>query len=517
MIDLRAALTAALIGLVPGAALASVKVVTENGSVITGDIVSLQSGIYTIKTLYGTVTVPAASIKSIDSDAQGTATQASSSTGPLRLAGSTTIGDELAPALLEAYATSKGASDITWTQEGSAAEQLMEAKGPQNAAVTAHLSRHGSGTAFTALVDGKADIGMASRRINAQEIGKLTTAGLGDFSQPGLENVLALDGLIIAVNKSNPVNSLSISQIKDLFSGKVTDWSQVGGQAGPVHLFGRDTKSGTADTFNALVMGGAPVAAGVEVVEGSDGIALKVQGDPGAVGYVGFAYLGDNKALSIVTDCGIEFPASDLYVRTEEYPLSRRLYLYTPANATNAETRPFLDYALSDKGQDLAKKKNFIDLVPQTAPVQFARNEIALDLVSLSGDTGATREDMTSFINYSKHAVNGNRISTTFRFQFGSAALDARAVRDIDRLAEFLKSPAAANRNILIAGFADSVGTSLGSRQLAETRARAIAALLHGKGVDAKDVVGYGRVAPVACNTTPEGREKNRRVEVWLY
>ena len=378
------------------------------------------------------MTVPAASITSIEGGGNEPAQNLSG--GPLRLAGSTTIGDELAPALLEAYAASKGATDVTWTQEGSAAEQAMEAKATQGASVMAHLSRHGSGTAFTALAEGQADIGMASRRINPQEASKLSTTGLGDFTQPGLENVLALDGLILVVNRANPINTLSIAQIKDLFSGKLTDWSQVGGQAGPVHLYTRDSKSGTADTFNALVLGGTPVASTTTVVDGSDGIALKVQGDPGGIGYAGFAYLGDNKALNILTECGIEFPPADLYVRTEEYPLARRLFLYTPANPSNAATRAFIDFALGDKGQDVAKKKNFIDLAPQTASIAFARNEIALDLVSLSNDAGASREDLMGLINYARHAVNGNRISTTFRFQFGSAALDSRAVRDIDRL-----------------------------------------------------------------------------------
>ena len=515
------ALATALLILAPGLALATSRITTKDGTVMTGDV-SLQNGIYTIRTPYGTQSVPADSVRSIETDPTPNPTSVTASDqaalkGPLRLAGSTTIGDELAPALLEAYGTDKGGSDLNWTQEGSAAEQLLEAKDAAGKVdFTAHLSRHGSGTAFTALVDGKADIGMASRPVMPQEVAKLSAAGLGDVSQPGQENVLALDGLILVVNKANPVQALSIAQIKDVFAGRITDWGQVGGTAGPIHLLGRDSKSGTADTFNALVMSGTPVASGITVVEGNEEVSLKVQGDPSAIGYAGFAYLGDNKALNIVTECGLEFPPSDLYVRTEEYPLSRRLFLYTPATPTNNQTTSFIDYSLGNKGQALAKKKGFIDLVPEIAPVLFGRNAIAIDFVNMSNDVAALRDDFPVFANYAHHTLNANRISTTFRFRFASAALDARAVRDIDRLADFLKSPAAAGRNVLIAGFADSVGTALGSRQLAETRAKAIDSLLRAKGVTPKEVIGYGRVAPVACNTSAEGREKNRRVEVWL-
>lgn len=509
------ALAVALITFAPSALWAGIKITTQDGSVISGDLVSMQNGIYTIKTPYGTQTVPQTSVKAIENDGVGTP----SSNGPLRLAGSTTIGDDLAPALLEAFAATKKASDVTWTQEGSASEQLMEAKDPNKSdpIFTAHLSRHGSGTAFTALVDGKADIGMASRRIQPEEASKLAATRLGDLTQPGNENVLALDGIIIVVNKSNPVNTLTIAQLKDMFSGKITDWSQLGGTSGPIHLIGRDSKSGTADTFKALVMGGGAVAPSLDAVDGAESVALKVQGDVGAIGYTGFAYLGDNKALSIGTECGLEYSASDLYVRTEEYPLSRRLYLYKPETPTNAATSPFLEFALSAPGQALARKKNFIDLEPRIAASAFGRNALALDLVQLADDRGVAREDVVSLLNYGKRVVNGNRVSTTFRFQSGSSALDARAVRDIDRLADFLKSPEAKNRNVLIAGFADSVGSSSAGRRLASDRARQIANLLHEKGIDVKEVVGYGRVAPVACNTTQEGRQKNRRVEVWLY
>lgn len=520
------AATIALLMLAPGMAAAASRITTLDGAVITGEV-TLQNGVYTIRTLYGIQTVPSTSVRSIEAD-PGSSTGTSIGTpvpqpdpatlrGPLRLAGSTTIGDELAPALLEAYGTAKGGSDLNWTQEASAAEQLLEAKDANGKGVfTAHLSRHGSGTAFTALADAKGDIGMASRPVMPKELASLAAAGLGDISQPGLENVLALDGLILVVNKSNPVQSLSIAQIKDVFAGRITDWSEVGGTAGPIHLVGRDSKSGTADTFNALVMSGTPVAKTVAVVDSSEGVAIKVQGDPGGIGYAGFAYLGDNRALNVTTECGLEFPPSDLYVRTEEYPLSRRLFLYTPTTPTNAQTAPFIDFALGPKGQVLVKQKGFIDLVPEAAPVIFGRNALAIDFVNMSNDVAALRDDFPVFANYAHRIVNGNRISTTFRFRFGSAALDARAVRDIDRLADFLKSPATAGRNVLIAGFADSVGTALGSRQLSETRARSIDALLRTKGIAAKDVIGFGRVAPVACNTSPEGREKNRRVEVWL-
>ncbi len=392
----------------------------------------------------------------------------------------------------------------------------MQGTGPNGAAFAAHLSRKGTGTAFTELLAGKADIGTASRRINQDEVSKLSAVGQGDYTQPGQENVLALDGLLAIVSKKNKVNAIKISDMRDIYAGRITDWSQVGGDPGPIHVFTRDTHSGTYDSFNALVMSGTPIDPSIlaKAVADSNEMSEKVQGDSSAIGYAGFAYLGGNKALKIITDCGTSFPPWDLFVRTEEYPLSRRLYLYLPRTPSD-EARSFVDFALSDKGQELARKKNFIDLIPQLAPLSYGRDQIALAYVDLLENNGSIRLDFDRFGAYARRIIDGQRVSTTFRFDTDSAELDSRAVRDIDRLADYLK--AASGQNILIAGFADTDGDPAYNVTLSKDRATHVAQLLRDKGVEPTDVQGYGRVSPVACNTTPEGRQKNRRVEVWLY
>jgi phosphate transport system substrate-binding protein len=491
----------------------------QDGSVITGDIQALKDGVYTIVTPYGTMNVPAASIKSIDAAAPHDAVRSTpaASNGPLRLAGSTTIGDELMPALLESYAASKGADDPEWTVEGDPSEQMLNAKGKNGATFAAHLSRHGSATAFTALLANNADLGMASRPVNKDEIQKLQATSFGLPTAPGQENVLALDGLVILVHKNNPISRLSLDQIGSIFSGAVTDWRQVGGNPGPIHIYARDSKSGTADTFNGIVLKGKKLAASAELEDGNDVLADKVAADVGGVGYAGFAYVRGAKALNIVTDCGLTFPPSDFFVRTEEYPLSRRLFLYAPAQPTNTQSHDFLEYVLGAQGQDLAGKKGFVDLVPQFSPDLYGSNRVALALSNIGADSHESFDDFRALQAFSKLATISQRLTVTFRFQSGSSDLDSRAVRDIDRVVEILKSPALANREVAILGFSDATGAFNQNLKLSEMRANQIAGLLTAKGVTPKLVTGYGKAAPVACNTTPEGLEKNRRVEIWIH
>ena len=515
MRHLRLVLIASLLAFSPCAGHAAVQIVTTDGTVINGDIIAFQNGAYTVRTAFGPIQIPESSIRSRTE--VGGAGQPAPFDQPLRLAGSTTIGDELAPALLEAYLATLGASGVTHRTGASPAEVDIAGNDRSGHPLLSHVSRLGSGNAFVALADRKADIGMASRRITPQEAARLAAGGMGDFTQPGLENVLALDGVIIVVNKANPVDALSIKQIRALFSGEITDWSQVGGRQGPVHLFRRDNNSGTTDTFNNLVMAGSSMVGRAQMTTGSDDLTIKVLGDPGGIGYAGFAYLGDNKALRVITDCGLEFPPSDLLVRTEEYPLSRRLYLYAQANPEHGGARPFIDFALGRQGQEIARRNNFIDLIPQVAPQQFGRTQIGQGIVTLAEIPATTREDMDAFMNYARRAGKGERITTTFRFQTGLSALDARAVRDIDRLVEFLRTPALTNKRVLVAGFADSVGSARDNANLSQQRANAVAALLQSKNLRPAEVIGFGRIAPVACNTDTDGREKNRRVEIWLY
>ncbi|MBV8567172.1 MAG: phosphate ABC transporter substrate-binding/OmpA family protein [Methylobacteriaceae bacterium] len=524
---LRALVFSAMMLILPGLCFAAPsRVTTQDGNVITGEV-TIKDDIYTIITPYGTVTIPKGAVKSVEPVVEGGqppqpgqengpalhgGQPSGTGTGPLRFAGSNTIGEELMPALLEAYAASLGAkeSDWSWLQE-TADDLSFQAKLPNGGTFAAHLSRHGSATAFEALLNGNADIGMASRQVKPEEADKLQGAGFGHAFSPGQENVLALDGLVVLVNKNNPVTSLSLSQIADLFSGKITNWSDLGGPSVPVHVYARDKNSGTYDTFNTLVL--APtkqtLVGSAQRFESSSELSDKVASDPGGIGFTGFAYIRDTKALSIVTECGLIFPPSEFFVETEEYPLARRLFLYIPANPTNSATPNFVDFALGPGGQEQAGKKGFISLSPATSTSAYGGNRIGIAVALFPYNQ--------RLVEFARLAVNAVRASVTFRFQTGSSALDSRAVRDIDRLADYLKSPAAAGRKVYVIGFSDSRGADYINLRLSEDRAAQIAELLRQKGVNIEQIKGFGKAAPVACNPPSGDQEKNRRVEVWLY
>lgn len=423
-----------------------------------------------------------------------TARRNDSSNVMLRLHGSNTIGSAFAPALAEAYLKSIGATDIRRTRK-SDVEMTVEGKlkGERHSSII-EIHAHGSSTAFKDLGAGSCDIGCASRRVQDEEV--RTLSRLGDLYSPSCEHVAAIDGIAVIVHKSNGVFRLGKSDIKRIFTGEVSDWSQMGGTPGRINVYARNDDSGTWDTFKHVVLEAAPLAKGAKRVEDSEKLSSEVANDPNGIGFIGLPYVLNAKALAVSDGSHPVFP-DKFSVATEDYPLSRRLYLYSPLHSSNAHVKPFLEFALSPRGQDIAEETGFVGLnIKSVKP-------------TLSGDFSP---------EYLGTTKNMERLSCNFRFKSGSFDLDNRALRDLDRVARFIKEGNGRGRNLLLLGFADNSGDPSLNLYLSQRRAEAIRKALGRKGVKISkvDVKGYGQANPIATNDTTAGRDRNRRVEVWL-
>jgi phosphate transport system substrate-binding protein len=190
-------------------------------------------------------------------------------------------------------------------------------------------------------------------------------------------------------------------------------------------------------------------------------------------------------------------------------PLSRRLFLHTSNQATNPEVGQFIEFALSAAAQRAVDGKGFVSLLPELSPNDYVAKRLAL--------SGQDQGDPKLLSNFVQKATNGIRLSITYRFQSGRSELDTRAIRDINRLAEFVDSGKSRGRRIALLGFSDSRGAPARNATLARERAEQVAKTLRQRDVNPEIVAGYGAAAPVACNSSDEGFEKNRRVEVWLF
>src|SRR5271157_2346348 len=337
----------------------------------------------------------------------------------LRLHGSNTIGKELVPALCEEFLKYEGATSVQRKPRQKEDETDVEAVLPNESTnpLTFEVEAHGSKTAFEDLAAGECDIGMASRRITPDEARQCALAGLGDLSSPACEIVLGLDGIAVFVNKSNPINALTKQQIADIFSGRTTDWSQVGGNPGPINLYASDDKSGTFDNFKSLVLENRPLSPRASRYEDGAKLSDEVTADRNGIGFAGMAFVRGSKPLAVSEAGAGPLLPTPFTVAAEHYPLSRRLFLYIPANPRNEWTQKFIDFALSELGGPSKL----------TATGFFARKYVESRLIKLevfswwtSGGEAAALDAL--FDNYRKKYPGVGVIDATVAGGGGSAA-----------------------------------------------------------------------------------------------
>jgi len=410
----------------------------------------------------------------------------------LRLSGSNTIGANLAPALAEAFLKRQGATEVKTLPGDRDDEVRVQGILPGDPAPKAiEIHAHGSATAFEDLASGQADIGMASRKIKTEEVARL--ASLGDMTSPACEHILGLDGIAVIVSRKNPVQALAKDQIAQIFEGAIGNWQQVGGSEGAIRLYARDDKSGTYDTFRTLVLGNAALAPSATRIEDSRKLSDSVARDPNGIGFIGVTYVQETRAIAVYENGAAALLPTPFTVATEDYALSRRLFIYTAANPRQELTRRFVDFALSGMGQNVVAEIGFVGQNVSTAAAAAGSSAVPAD--------------------YRRLTSGSDRLSLDFRFREGSSQLDNKAVADLSRVVTFVTDLHYSGDRLVLLGFDDSKEAT---DNLAKERADAVAQQFEQRGVKAATVVGFGSQPAVASNDTPEGRQKNRRVEIWL-
>ncbi|OPA88878.1 hypothetical protein BFW86_17730 [Pseudomonas fluorescens] len=416
--------------------------------------------------------------------------------GPaLRIQGSNTIGAALGPALVKGLMEQQGLQAIH-SEPAGANEQRVIGTTRQGKSITIEVAAHGSSTGFAALKNATADLAASSRPIKDSELVELEP--LGDLKSPEAEQVIAIDGLAIILNPRNPLNTLNTEQLAQIFNGEISTWEALGGIGGPIEVYARDDQSGTYDTFKELVLRlrGKPLVASAKRYESSEQLSDAVSQNPQGIGFIGLPYVRQAKAVAIVDgDSQPMLPLNSL-IATEDYPLSRRLFLYLPPSSHNPWAKALVAFAQSGKGQAIVAANGFIAQQVQAMAVE-------------------PRASMPE--DYQAIARDAQRLSVNFRFEEGSASLDNKARQDLQRVVTYLKGHDKLDKQVTLVGFGDAKNDPQRAALLSKLRAMAVRRELVKNGVVLREIRGFGAQMPVAANTADEGRIKNRRVEVWVY
>jgi len=243
------------------------------------------------------------------------------------------------------------------------AERYMQ----QNPDAAVQVTGGGSGTGIAALMNGTTDIANSSRPIKESEIAKAKQAGYYPF-----EVKSAFDSLAVVVNSANPVQEISLKQLLGIYTGRINNWKEVGGDDRPILRYCRESNSGTYVFFKEHVLKNGDYAPDCQTMPGTSAVANAVSKDPGGIGYGGAAYYMSNTQLRIISvkkddkskavnpvkaDGTLDYEAA----WTGRYPIARYLYMYTGFKPKGA-IKSYIDWILSPEGQKVVEEVGYIPL-----------------------------------------------------------------------------------------------------------------------------------------------------------
>jgi phosphate transport system substrate-binding protein len=231
--------------------------------------------------------------------------------------------------------------------------QLAEEFKAQHPGTTFNIAAEGSTTGIAAIIDGTAQIGMASRPTKPEEIAAAKAKGV-NFK----ETIVAYDGIAVIVNTANPIKGLTKKQVEQIFTGEIADWSAVGGTAGKISVYTRNTSSGTYSEFKELAMKKRDYAPSSQKLAGNEQIAAEVGNNPNGVGYVGLAYTTASGIKIVPIDGATPSKES---VLEKKYPYARPTFYYTNGDPAGLP-KEFIDFTIGPDGQKIVAQVGFVPI-----------------------------------------------------------------------------------------------------------------------------------------------------------
>ena len=479
---------------------------------ITGELKSYDGEYYIVATSLGELM-----FKASRAICEGDACPAVlSETTNLVVAGSGTVTAHLIPQLAEAYFGDISAK-MARTDDAKGATHLeIDRVNTSNLMMTMVHSNSTSG--IQDLMGGELHAAFTTRPVDEDERAAAIEAGLHDLRTEEQESVVAYDGLLVVTHPSNPIQAMAETDIANVFSGKIDDWSTFGRDEGAINIYLREENSNARELLHQVLLKPHKrnLKVGVTVLGSDADIAEAVRSDPNGIGITSFVHRAGVNALEIEGVCGIRVPATQFTIKTGEYPLSRPVYFYHNSKIPNDGLEGFAEFISSPEAQPVIRKAGFVDRAIKSERLNGQGLRVANTIMS----NDAT-DNIVGTRSMLKRMSHSERLSTTIRFENGSTDLDATDYEDLELLADLIKSDEYAGADFYFMGFSDSIGRADLNQFVALQRAEIVRQALVSRYPELSErikarSVGYGELSPLACNETRPGREVNRRVEVWI-
>ncbi|KIT16904.1 phosphate ABC transporter substrate-binding/OmpA family protein [Jannaschia aquimarina] len=434
----------------------------------------------------------------------------------LVMVGSDNVGEDLMPLVMEPFAEILNATVLEPIEFPDAIAQYIFTPNDGGDPFVIEVESNDSEIGFDRLVEGTADIAMASGPPDQYQVAALKAQGRGDLFDPSQEYIIGVDSVLMTVHTSNPIESLSRQQLISIYTDRTTNWAEVGGPNLSIMPGARDGGSARRNFENWAFGGKRDLSPRTTELDRGRDMRAFVEENPGAIGYSISDNVGDTRTIDLILDCGVVTEATPFKSKAEEYLLGRRIRLYIDNQNPKPEVQQLVDYMISPAADQYVAESGYFSL----GIVEDDRALARLINAARIGQPGPVVRDVQDQI--SAQLSGANRLSMTFRFPTDEFRLDSKGRRDLDRLVEFMGRPENAGRELIFVGFADTVGQFAYNTQLSRNRAEQVLNELrwHPDAGTLRDMrmsaVGLSEAAPMSCNDNPYGRSRNRRVEVWV-
>ena len=461
----------------------------------------------------------------------------------LTCSGSSTMADRVVPELARQYLLHLGADEVRVVPGEAAADVFVQGIFfPTKTIRTIEIRGGGTPAGFMDLKDGRCDLAMAAHRLSPVDARAFGPGVIADESG----HRLGMDAVSVVVHRDNPVKALTMDQVGRIFSGEFTNWDQVGGPSAAINVFVLGEAFATRGFFESIFLGSRQFSEAARDVETHSQLPELVSRDIWGIGFSSAALAGPCREMPIkVKDDSEALLPTPETIRALTYPASRSLYLYARADSRNMHAADFIGLSLSEAGQAIVGKFGYVNLKSisgaAAAEVHFSTSQQAgsavpsifrpsapsvlkapaitgqlPSLVQLDGELVAGETRRAVLQEYLDGVYGAERLPIVFRFQSSSLEPDQQAMQDVNRVATMLKEPANVAKAVILVGFSDSVGAYESNLAVSRKRAEAIAEKLQDKGVRNVIVLAAGEEGAVEPNESRVGRERNRRVEIWL-
>lgn len=482
---------------------------------VGGTLLSYDGEFFRIDTTYGTLTLDGTGVRCTGIGCPNLEAYVAE----FSIVGARTMGEVLLPALVESFAEQSGMLAQRVVRDDLHFTYVLRLRGTGQDVARINFQLSNSDDGFAAMLSGKADMVLTTREVTKAEAKAAYQAGLGDLKRTARSRIVALDGLVAVVSKDNPVSTISLADLADVFAGKIINWRDIGGRDAPIYLHMLAPDSGLAQRFQVDVLSAEKLglASSVKHHASAAKVVDAVASDPFSIGISRFSEIGNAKGLSIGGTCGMAFTTSSRALKTKDYPLAAPLFLYTPARRLPKMAREFLTFLRTPAAQRTVRHVGFVNQTAEEISIQNQGKRLANAIASAGQETSLP--ELRRMVEELRPA---SRLTITFRFNAGSSSLDAQSRANVILLARLLEAGAYDGRELMFVGFSDGKGDAGVNLKIAKRRAKTARAAVRLAATTLKSdqlslsVEAFGEALPMACDNTAWGRQINRRVEVWV-